>query len=42
MAGNPVGWFEIYVDEIARARLFYESVLKVQPVKLGDPNDSTI
>ena len=42
MAANSVGWFEIYVDEIARARLFYESVIKVQLVKLGDPNDSTI
>ncbi len=25
---NPVGWFEIYVDDLARARTFYESVLR--------------
>jgi predicted enzyme related to lactoylglutathione lyase len=23
---NPVGWFEIYVDDMARAKAFYESV----------------
>lgn len=27
---NPVGWFEIYVDDMARARKFYESVFEVQ------------
>ncbi|MEI7611999.1 MAG: VOC family protein [Betaproteobacteria bacterium] len=26
---NPVGWFEIYVQNMARAKLFYESVLQV-------------
>jgi hypothetical protein len=24
---NPVGWFELYVTELARARAFYEAVL---------------
>lgn len=24
---NPVGWFEIYVDDMARAKPFYETVL---------------
>ena len=24
---NPVGWFEIYVDDMDRARCFYEAVL---------------
>lgn len=42
MAKNPVGWFEIYVNDIARAKKFYESVLCVQLEKLGDPNDSNI
>lgn len=28
--GNPVGWFEIYVDDLARAQAFYESVFAVQ------------
>ena len=26
MEYNPVGWFEIYVQDMARARKFYESV----------------
>ena len=25
---NPVTWFEIYVDDLARAKVFYESVFK--------------
>ncbi|HSD16350.1 MAG TPA: VOC family protein [Thermomonas sp.] len=28
-ASNPVGWFEIYTDDLARARAFYETVLGV-------------
>jgi predicted enzyme related to lactoylglutathione lyase len=27
MKPNPVGWFEIYVQDVARARRFYETVL---------------
>lgn len=27
MKKNPVGWFEIYVQDMARARKFYETVL---------------
>lgn len=27
---NPIGWTEIYVEDIARAQKFYESVLNVQ------------
>jgi uncharacterized protein len=34
MAGNPVGWFEIYVQDMARARRFYEAVLGVALTKL--------
>ena len=30
MASNPVIWFEIYVDDMPRARAFYESVLDVK------------
>jgi predicted enzyme related to lactoylglutathione lyase len=26
---NPVGWFEIYVQDMARARAFYEAVFEV-------------
>lgn len=29
MENNPVGWFEIYVQDMARARKFYETVLQV-------------
>ena len=29
MTGNPVGWFEIYVQDMERARKFYESMLQV-------------
>jgi predicted enzyme related to lactoylglutathione lyase len=30
MASNAVCWFEIYVQDMARARAFYEAVLQVQ------------
>lgn len=34
---NPVGWFEIYVQDINRARKFYETVLAVKLEKMpGD------
>ena len=42
MAKNPIGWFEIYVNDMPRAQKFYESVLDVQLEKLGDPSDSSI
>ena len=35
---NPVGWFEIYVDDLARATKFYEAVLKKTIAKLDAPN----
>ena len=28
--GNPVGWFEIYVDDMERATKFYEGVFQVK------------
>ena len=31
---NPVGWFEIYVQDMARARTFYEAVFSVQLTRL--------
>ncbi len=37
MAENPVRWFEIYVQDINRAKKFYESVFNVQLQKLSDP-----
>ncbi|MGQ0800078.1 MAG: VOC family protein [Pseudomarimonas sp.] len=35
---NPVCWFEIYVQDMARARQFYETVLAVSitPMAAGD------
>jgi uncharacterized protein len=42
MANNPVAWFEIYVDDLARAKQFYESVLGVNLDVLSDPNDTSI
>lgn len=30
MKRNPVNWFEIYVQDMARARKFYETVLEVE------------
>lgn len=35
MKTNPVGWFEIYVQDIDRARAFYESVFQLKLQKLG-------
>ncbi len=34
---NPVGWFEIYVQDMARAKAFYEAVLGVQLSWLDSP-----
>ena len=42
MANNPVAWFEIYVDDLVRAKQFYESVLSVNLDVLSDPNDDSI
>ena len=38
MKGNPVRWFEIYVQDMARARAFYETVFaaKLEPIGSGD------
>jgi len=37
MSNNPVGWFEIYVQDMNRAKTFYESVFGVQLSKLDSP-----
>jgi len=34
MSRNSVGWFEIYVDDMERARKFYEAVFEVKLEKL--------
>ena len=33
-ANNPVGWFELYVQDMARARAFYEAVFQTTLQKL--------
>ena len=37
MKNNPVAWFEIYVQDIDRAKRFYESVFQVTLQKLDAP-----
>ena len=34
---NAIGWFEIYVKDMSRARKFYEGVFGKKLEKLGDP-----
>ncbi|QYA25107.1 VOC family protein [Gramella sp. MT6] len=36
---NPVVWFEIYVDDLDRAKSFYEKVFKTELSPLGDPTE---
>jgi predicted enzyme related to lactoylglutathione lyase len=38
MSDNPVGWFEIYVQDMGRAKAFYESVFGGQLAKLDSPD----
>jgi uncharacterized protein len=38
MAKNPVGWFEIYVDDMERAKKFYQDVLEVELQRLEGPD----
>jgi hypothetical protein len=37
MANNPVRWFEIYVQDMGRARKFYETVLDTKLERLKSP-----
>jgi predicted enzyme related to lactoylglutathione lyase len=37
-AENPVRWFEIYVENMDRARRFYETVLGIKLEKLTSPD----
>ena len=38
MARNPVNWFEIYVQDVERAKRFYETVFETTLARLG-PGD---
>lgn len=37
---NPVSWFEIYTDDMERAKKFYQSVFDVTFDGVNDPTDS--
>jgi uncharacterized protein len=37
VAQNPVGWFEIYVQDTERAKKFYETVLQTKLARLDSP-----
>ena len=34
---NPVGWFEIYVQDLGRAKAFYEKMFQVTLERLNSP-----
>lgn len=35
MLTNPIGWFEIYVQDMNRARVFYQMVFQVELTRLN-------
>lgn len=37
MAANPVNWFEIYVQDMERAKNFYQAVFDVELTRLNSP-----
>lgn len=42
MKTNPVGWFEIYVQDMERAKAFYETVLQGKLEHLPSPDSETL
>ena len=38
MRNNPVCWFKIYVQDMARAKRFYESIFQVTLEKINSPD----
>ncbi len=42
MKNNPVGWFEIYVQDMDRAKRFYESVFQAKLERLNSPPEIKI
>ena len=38
MKTNPIGWFEIYVQDVPRAKAFYEAVFQGTLAPLGQPD----
>ena len=39
---NPVGWFEIYVNDMSRAKRFYETFLELELTEIPDPTGDGI
>jgi len=39
---KKVGWFDIYVEDIEQAQVFYETVLDTKLSSLEDPNDASV
>jgi predicted enzyme related to lactoylglutathione lyase len=39
MKTNPVGWFELYVQDMRRARAFYETVLATKLATFESPTE---
>ena len=39
---RAIGWFDIYVDDVERARRFYETVLDTELSPMEDPNDPEV
>jgi hypothetical protein len=39
---NPIGWFDLYVQDMDRAVAFYEAVFDKRLVPMGDPTGETV
>ena len=39
---NPICWFEIYVDDMPRAKEFYQTLLNVELSLLSDPTNTSM
>ncbi|MDD2942133.1 MAG: VOC family protein [bacterium] len=42
MRSNPVGWFEIYVQDMPRAKAFYEAVFDGELTALMNPDSDNL
>lgn len=42
MKQNAIAWFDIYVNDMNRATIFYQSVLQRELEDIGDPTDSSV
>lgn len=42
MPPNPAVWFEIYVQDMARAKAFYEAVFQCSLSPLGNPDAESL